>query len=165
MSDNTNTEPQAENTAGEQEATEGEAQEPKTYSEDYVKKLRNESASYRTRLKEVEAQASEAEKLKDQLNGIQQERDTLSGELAGYKERDQIHAWAKEITKESHIPADALRGSTEEELKAHHDQLAALVPVADQKARHVVAGEGESTPLALNGDGIESALKNALGIK
>ena len=61
-------------------------------------------------------------------------------------------------------------GSTEDELVAKAQKVQKLIEAqaaAVTPTRHAaVPGEGSSpAPLALNGDGIESALKNALGIQ
>lgn len=57
-------------------------------------------------------------------------------------------------------------GSTEEELVAKAEKVKKLIEAqAATPTRHaVVPGEGSTPAMALNGDGIESALKNALGI-
>lgn len=60
-------------------------------------------------------------------------------------------------------------GSTEEELSAKAEKVQKLIEAqgaAAVPARHAaVPGEGSAPAIALNGDGIESALKNALGIQ
>lgn len=148
-----------------QEAGAGEQQEAKTYSEDYVKKLRDESANYRTKLREAEEAQADAQKLQDELNAAKEERDSYLGDLSKYKEREQVRDWSQEIAKDSHISADLLRGSTKEELQEHFEQLKKQFPLNENTPRVTLPGEGESTPLALNGDGIENALKGALNIR
>ena len=78
-----------------------------------------------------ESQKTEAQKAAEALSAAQTE-------LAKYKKRDQVAAWAKEIVKDSPIPADALRGDTEEDLRAHFDQLKSLIPT--EKARKGALG-------------------------
>lgn len=118
------------------------------------------------RLAELEnANKTEAQKLQEQFDAVKAERDTFQGELNSYQQREQVQQWAKELTKESHISADLLRGSTREELEEHHAQLQAQFPLNTASPRHVLGREGETTPLSLNGDGIENALKGALGIR
>lgn len=73
------------------------------------------------------------------------------------------------IAKHS-IPEDYqefVSGSTEEELVAKAEKVKKLIEAQTATpTRHaVVPGEGSTPALALNGDGIESALKNALGIQ
>lgn len=109
-----------------------------------------------------DSQKTEAQKTADLLAALQAEN-------AGFKQRDQLATWATEITKDSHVPAGLLRGSTQEELLAHFDALKTAIPATQEPtptvARFTIPTEGTSpTPLALNGDGIEEALKNALGI-
>lgn len=74
------------------------------------------------------------------------------------------------IAKHS-IPEDYqefVSGSTEEELVAKAEKVKKLIEAqaAATPTRHTaVPGEGTTPALALNGDGIESALKTALGIQ
>jgi len=142
-------------------------EETETFDADYVKKLRDEAAKYRIQAKEnadaaaklveiEESQKTEAQKLADKLAALEKEN-------AAFKQREQIAEWSREITKDSHIPADVLRGNSEEELKAHFEQLLSLVPEPTPQ-QTVIPGTAETNSLALNGDGIEDALKRALGI-
>ena len=60
---------------------------------------------------------------------------------------------------------DLVQGSDAESLSASAEKVRALIEKTNvQKASYVVPAEGGAPALALNGDGIESALKNALGI-
>jgi len=64
---------------------------------------------------------------------------------------------------------DFVVGSTEEELTAKAEKIKSLIPsqAGEQPSgvrELLVPGEGRSPATALNGDGIELALKNALGI-
>ena len=109
-----------------------------------------------------ESQKTEAQKTADRLAALEAENNA-------FKQRDQLAAWATEITKDSHVPASLLRGETQEELQSHFDALKGVIPATQEPAptvaRFTIPTEGTSpTPLALNGDGIESAVKNALGI-
>lgn len=133
-----------------------EAAEQETFSQEYVKQLRSEAAAYRVKLKELEDRdKSEAEKTADRLAVLEKEN-------AQFRLEKQRTGWAEAITAESHIPASALRGDTEEELRAHFDELRSLIP-EPTTARPVIPA-GEEKPLALNGDGLEGALRKALGI-
>lgn len=62
---------------------------------------------------------------------------------------------------------DLLVGADETELEAKAQKIAALITVQQETAgptHLVVPGEGKTPPLALNSDGLEDALKSALGI-
>lgn len=74
----------------------------------------------------TEAQKSEIQKALDRAAAAEEK-------AAKYEKRDQIAAWAKDIVKGSPIPADALRGDTEDELKAHFEQLKSLIPAEPAK--------------------------------
>jgi len=90
-----------------------------------------------------ESQKSEMQKLTDQIAALAAERDGFKSEVDGYKKREQVQAWATEITKDSPIPASALRGSTREELQEHFEQLSALIPV-ESKPKPKAAPSGKS---------------------
>lgn len=109
------------------------------------------------KLKSIEdASKTEVQKMSDRLTEAQ-------SKLKGYEDRDQIHGWATEIVKDSHVPAEALRGTTREELEAHFQQLKSLIPEPSNTDRTPVPSEGQGEGLALNGSGIEDALRRALG--
>jgi len=79
-----------EGTEGSQEGTEGqEGQDSgKTFSEDYVKTLRKESAGYRTRAQTAEGRIKELEgNQSEELTTISSERDDLRTENESLKER------------------------------------------------------------------------------
>lgn len=65
----------------------------------------------------------------------------LEKELSTYKTKEQVAAWAAEITKDSEIPASVLRGSTREELEQHFEQLKSLAP----KPKRTSAPTGQPT--------------------
>lgn len=86
------------------------------------------------RLAEIEeANKSEAQKQAEALEKTQ-------SELKGYQQREQVQKWANSITEDSHIPASALRGSTEEELREHHEQLKSLITAPEQPSSDPVPG-------------------------
>lgn len=106
--------------------------EPKVFDAEYVAKLRQEAAKYRTeakanaeaakRLAEIEeANKTEAQKLADRLKA-------LEAENAAFKQEKQVAAWAAEVSEETGVPAGVLRGSSKEELLAHAESLKSLLP-------------------------------------
>jgi len=48
--------------------------------------------------------------------------------LAKFEQRDQVQAWAEEITKDTHVSPALLRGTTRDELEAHFKELSAAIP-------------------------------------
>lgn len=101
-----------------------------------------ENSTAAARLAEIEENAkTEDQKRADRMAA-------LETELAGYKSREQVAAWAAEIVKNSKVPADALRGSTREELEQHFQQIKSLMPKEPEPkkgaAAPYVAGEGQS---------------------
>lgn len=133
--------------------------EPKTFDEAYVKKLRDEAASYRVRLKEHEdAQKTEAEKLADRIAELEKEN-------SSFRLAEQRAVWAREIVKGSSVPVEALRGESEEELRAHFEQLKSLIPVNEGAPKAVVPIDLSGQPPALNSSELEDVLRGALGIR
>ncbi|PSL04127.1 hypothetical protein CLV30_106132 [Haloactinopolyspora alba] len=101
----------------------GDGGEPKVYDQAYVDKLRNEAASYRTKLRDTEAKF-EGAKTADEVEALTKElRNTISGYEAD--------ALRREIADEVELPtalASRLTGSTKEELLADAKALKDLVP-------------------------------------
>lgn len=99
---------------------------------------------------------SELEKAQDKAAQALQEAENAKREAARFR----IAATHK-ISDEYF---DLLTGSTEDELTAQAEKISQLI--ASTKTPHTVIPAGaEKDDLALNGDGIENALKNALGIR
>lgn len=117
--------------------------EPKTFDADYVAKLRQEAAKYRTeakanaeaakRLTEIEeAQKTEAQKLADRL--AEAERKAQAAELKALR---------SDVAQAKGVPAGLLTGSTEEELNASADMLLAFRGEAPKApAAPPAAGQG-----------------------
>lgn len=84
--------------------------------------------------KENKAAADELAQLKDaQKSDAQKQADKLAAlqaEIDGYKARDQIAEWAKEVSAAEGVPVDLLRGSTRDELEAHAKQLKPILAAA-----------------------------------
>lgn len=74
---------------------------------------------------------------------LREENEKLKRELKAFSAQQQISAWSKEIAEETGVPADALRGSTREELAEHAHVLRELL-----KPKPVLQGAGTqpSTP-------------------
>lgn len=114
-----------QNDAPEQPQEDGEAQ-PTTFDADYVKKLRDEAAKYRTEAKAnaeaakrlaqfEESQKSEQQKLMERAEAAERERDEIRLEALRLR-----IAHEKGLTPKQ---AARLRGSSEEELAADADDL------------------------------------------
>lgn len=110
------------------EAAEGQEQatvekvepEGKTFSEAYVKQLREEAAGYRVKLKEIEdAEKSELQKAQEAAEAAQRELSAARAEAA------RLRIAAKHGIGEDHL--DFLTGADEEELEAKAVKLAALI--------------------------------------
>jgi hypothetical protein len=124
-----------------------------------------ENISAASRLAEIEeASKSEAQKLAD--------RAAAAEKTASEKDRALLKL---QVIVDYGIPKDyqdLVHGDTAEALAESAKKVQSLIkanaePAVEpqQTATFVIPDEGKSPNLALNGDGLESALKNALGIK
>lgn len=125
--------------------------EPKTFDADYVAKLRQEAAKYRTeakanadaaaRLAEIEeAQKTEAQKLADRL--AEAERKAQAAELKALR---------SDVAQAKGVPAGLLTGGTEEELNASADALLAF------------RGGAPKTPAAPPAEGVQGNVGKPIG--
>jgi len=164
MSDETTTAPTTEAPA------ETPAQENDLQAQ--VERIKSEARKWETRAKENSAAAK-------RLAEIEEASKTETQKLAERAEaaeralaEAQADALRSKVIAKHAIPEDYhefVVGATEEELTAKAEKVQKLIAAQSESAtttRHVVvADEGKTPALALNGDGIESALKNALGIQ
>ena len=129
------------------EVEEPQGSESETVSKEEYDKLLANSRKWEGLAKSNKAAADELEKLREAQKTEEQKRAEREAEkdaeLARYRLRDQVSAWAKEIVKDSPVPADALRGSTREELEEHFEVLSALIK-KDAPAPAVVSTIGTS---------------------
>jgi septal ring factor EnvC (AmiA/AmiB activator) len=92
----------------------------------------------------------------------------LEKQVAEYEEAAQVAKWKAEVAEAAGVPAEALAGSTREEIEAHAEVLKKLIVPADGKKGAIgpyvpSEGTGEGA-LPLNGDPLERALRTKLGI-
>lgn len=131
MSDDTNTtETPAEQPQEGAEQPQGDAE---TFDADYVKKLRQEAAKYRT---EAKANAEAAKKLAALEEANQTEAEKQAARLAEAEERAkalEVKATRADVAIETGVPADLLAGpedSTAEAIKAYAEKVIAYTEQA-----------------------------------
>jgi hypothetical protein len=117
----------------------------------------NEAAA--KRLAEFEeSQKTEAQKAQERLDAAEKRAQEL-----------ELKAIRAEVAAESGVPVALLSGSTREEIQASAEALIQFrgeqTPAVSDRASFVIPNEGGSPVTALNGDGLESALRAALGIQ
>lgn len=130
--------------------------EPKTYTEEYVKQLRGEAAQYRTRLREVEgkvkefeeANQSELEKLTGRLSAEQKRADEAAAKLLRF-----------EVASDKDVPSKLvkfLQGDSREELEASAVELLELTKAPDSSPSFDggprVPAEEPKTPVEAHND-------------
>lgn len=87
--------------------------------------------------KQAEAAKTEQQKLLDRATAAEQR-------VSAFEQREQVAKWADEAVKGTTIPASVLRGSTEDEIKAHFEQLKAIAaPVAPTRRTAVPPGKSD----------------------
>lgn len=133
-----------------------------------------EARKWEARAKENFSAVEELQRLKDaektELQRATEAAEAAQRELAASKqEAARLRIAAKHGIGEDHL--DLLTGSDEAELEAKAEKLAKLIktPTTEEPQRKGAwapfdPDEGKSPNMALNGDGIENALKNVLGI-
>lgn len=130
--------------------------EPKMFDEAYVKELREEAAKYRVKLKEFEDRdKTEAEKTAERIAQLEQENASFK------READRLN-WVRDAAREVGLPIEALeviQGESYDEILSGANRIKSLIP----EVRTVIPGAAEREALPLNGDGIEAALRKALG--
>jgi predicted nucleic acid-binding Zn-ribbon protein len=169
MSDDQNTETQNTNPGTiEQPGAEQQEEQPKVFDADYVKKLRDENAKWRTkaqehseaakRLEEIEeSQKTEQQKLQDQLEATQQELDQ-------YKAQEAHAELVKKVAGASGVDAELvsdLRGDTYEELLSSAEKLKSRMTPSYRPD----PGQGNDPGIPLNSDKLEDKLRRAVGAK
>lgn len=160
-------------------------QQPETFTREYVEALRKENAKYRTKAAEVGEAAKAAEKARlaamteaerAVVEAEQRGRLAVLGDLGKRLARTEFDAAAARRNPGfdtagalEYLDLSRLVGDDgEPDIKAISAAVERLVPAP---ATAVGGGtprpdmsQGASTPLALNGDGLENALKQKLGI-
>jgi hypothetical protein len=120
-----------------------------------------ENSTAAQKLAEIEeSKKSETQKLQEQLTTLQERAATAE------RDRERLAVIAKHGIPEDYH--DLVHGTDAESLAASAAKVKALItanaPAQQNEASFVIPSEGNSPSLALNGDGIESALRKALGI-
>ena len=85
-----------------------------------LKALKTEREARRAAERELAA-------LRKQSAATAADLDAAKAQLGEYEHRDQVAAWRAQVSKETGVPADVLRGDTLEDLQAHGEALAPLL--------------------------------------
>lgn len=120
--------------------------------------------------KDLRAKAARLDELeeanKTELEKANARASSAEEKLKAYEHAEKVRGWKAEVAQETGVPVEALAGNTLDEIQAHGQTLANIFGNQKQDAsaqKVIVRSEGENH-LPLNGDGIENALRNALGI-
>lgn len=93
----------------------------------------------KTELQKIQDRAEAAEKRAADLEAAEQKRQADAEAAA------QVAAWKSKIAEDTGIPASALRGNTQEELREHAKELKALLPDPNTRRGGYVPAEGRNT--------------------
>ena len=157
------TDPQTPTTAPVEAPTALDA-EPKTFDADYVAKLRQEAAKYRT---DAKANADAAKRLAEIEEAQKTETQKLADRLAAAEKKAQdaeLKALRSDIAQAKGVPAALLTGSTEDELNASADALIAFrggapKPPAAPPAEGVQGNVGKPVGSRTTQEAIDAASK------
>lgn len=132
----------------------------KSKARDWEKRAK-ENKTAAEKLAEIEeSKKSETQKLQEQLAELQSRAATAE------RDRERLAIIARHGIPEDY--QDLVQGADADALEASAAKVKSLIQAnaqPQQSASFVIPDEGGSPNLALNGDGIESALRNALGIR
>lgn len=132
----------------------------KAKSREWEKRAKENKAAADKLAELEESKKSETQKLQEQLAELQSRAATAE------RDRERLAVIAKHGIPEEY--QDLVQGEGEA-LEASAAKVKSLIQANTQQpqgsASFVIPDEGGSPNLALNGDGIESALRNALGIR
>lgn len=115
------------------EAVEGAspaAEDSRTYTQEEFDAAVEAAVKERTagavkeRVDRANRQKRELSAQKDELAG---QVASLTAELEGYRKKEQQRAMAEAVSEETGVPAEVLRGGTEEEMRAHAESLKAYI--------------------------------------
>ena len=107
------------------------------------------------RLAEIEeSQKTETQKAQERLEAAEKRAAEL-----------ELRSIRAEVAAEKGVPVGLLAGSTKEEIEATADALIQFRGEQQAAQEYSIPAAGQRPELALNGDGLEAALKKALGIK
>lgn len=121
--------------------------EPITTQEDLNRIIGERIARERSKYEGFEDYKAKAEKYdafeegqKTELQKLNERLENAEKENAAYKQREQLAAWAKEVSDESGIPANLLRGTTKDEMEAHAKELKAFT--GERSTAPVIESDG-----------------------
>lgn len=78
---------------------------------------------------------------KTELQKLQERIERAEKENAVFKQREQVNTWAAEVSKETGVPANLLRGSTKDELESHAALLKEFT--GEQSTAPIVQSDGK----------------------
>lgn len=105
----------------------------------------------------LKAEAGKVGGLVAERDQLQTQLDAANAELSVFKEGEQKRKWAFEVSQETGVPAEALRGDNKEEMEAHAETLQKYMNVSAP----VVRGDGK-TPSQTAGTTTRDQFANAL---
>jgi hypothetical protein len=122
--------------APEAPAAEADPPVPETDWKAEAEKLKSEARKWETRSKDnakaAQRLAEIEEASKTDLEKFQSRAEAAEKRLAEIESREQVASWKSEIAAGTGVPADALRGSTREELEAHAEALKPLLTASQR---------------------------------
>lgn len=137
----------------------GEDGAQKTFTQEDVNRLiAKEKAKFKN-FADYKQKAEKFDELQKSSQTDAQRAEEAEKELAAYKAKEQAAMWAAEVSKDTGVPAELLRGSTKEDIESHAESLK---PYFSKPAAPVVDTGKPSEDPESTGDPLRDAINNAL---
>lgn len=101
---------------------------PPATQEDLNRIINERLSRERAKFSDYDALKAQVASLTSERDTLKTEVDTLNAKVSERDSRDALEALKSDLVKESHVPASALRGTTEDELKTHLAELEQVIP-------------------------------------
>lgn len=163
--EDTNNNPQGENNAqAADNGQHGAAYTPPATQEDLNRiiegRLQRERSKY-SDYEELKSKAASLDAAVAERDGLKAQVEAFKSENDEYKRKEQVSAWAKEVSDETGIPAELLTGDTKEAMQEQAKALGKYINVSAP----VVRGDGKApgSHAASIGEQLKEAIDGLIG--
>ena len=119
----------------------------KAFDKKYIQTLEREIDNYRSQSAELEERVNGMQELREKHDKLKSDYKDLVARIEREDKERELHALKDELTRKSGVPASALRGDTETELRDHHSDLAPLFQPPVETITYIPADTERPMPL------------------
>ena len=130
---------------------------------DRLRREREKFADYATLREKASKLDAAEEAAKSELEKALARAEAAESQIQKFETQKQIAQWKSQVSKDTGVPAEALSGTSLEEITAHAEVLKPLIQDANRGPVVSTAADPPNNT-ALNGDGLTDSLKKVLGI-